>query len=337
MPVVNRNDFASAQPYRTLFDVVNHVDRMFHDSIVMFDDLFSQSGFSLDRCRSFLSIVDAGGITQASGGNASRQSQLSRQLSELEGWLGSKLIVRGRGRFVLTESGKRLATLLHTHFSGLSRLRADCSGTLQTIRVGGGESLQQWITVPALADAGKVWPMVQWHMRNLRSEEVVSGLLDGELEIGMLRRSEVPKGLRSKAAGSIKYALFVPQRLVPQLENTRSGARLPLAFLEGQSHIENLLEGLSVVLPERWERRLLCTSLPQAAEAVRIGIAAAVLPESVARQWPEGTARTIPLPSRDSAPVPLALVWNPATSKTWPGFDPCRRWFESSVISLLSN
>ena len=69
--------------YKRNFWIVNHVDRIFHDRIVMFEDLFLESGFSLDRCRSFLAIVDAGGITQASEGSASRQSQLSRQLSEL--------------------------------------------------------------------------------------------------------------------------------------------------------------------------------------------------------------------------------------------------------------
>ncbi|RYG97240.1 MAG: LysR family transcriptional regulator, partial [Alphaproteobacteria bacterium] len=282
---------------------------MSHDRIVMFEDLFSESGFSLDRCRSFLAIVDAGGITQASEGSASRQSQLSRQLSELEGWLGAKLLVRGRGRFVLTESGKRLATLLHGHFSGLARLKADSSGSMQTMRVGAGESLQQWVTIPALAEAGKAWPKVQWHLRNLRSAEVVSGLLDGALELGVLRRSEVPKSLRAKNAGKMKYAFFVPARLAPLLNDAKSSTRLPLAALEGQSHVEHLLAGLSITLPERWERRLICTSLPQAAEAVRLGLAAAVLPEAIGRQWPASVASAIPLSSQESAHVDLALVW----------------------------
>ena len=302
----------------------------------MFEILFSESGFSLDRCRSFLAIVNAGGITQASEGSASRQSQLSRQLSELEGWLGAKLLVRGRGRFALTDSGKRLASLLHGHFSSLARLKADCAGSMQSMRIGAGESLQQWVTIPALAEAGTAWPKVQWHLRNLRSEDVVSGLLDGELEMGVLRRSEVPKGLRSKNVGRMKYALFVPARLGPVLSDAKSSTRLPLAVLEGQSHVEHLLAGLSITLPERWERRLICTSLPQAAEAVRLGLAAAVLPEAIGCQWPASVASAIPLSSRGSAQVDLALVWNPVTSKTWPDFEVCRSWFEESVMARLA-
>ena len=72
-------------------EVVNHANRMLHDFEIMFDELFSESGISLDRCRAFLAIVEAGGITQASEGSTSRQSQLSRQLGELETWLGAKL------------------------------------------------------------------------------------------------------------------------------------------------------------------------------------------------------------------------------------------------------
>lgn len=34
---------------------------MLHDFEIMFDDLFSESGLSLDRCRAFLAIVEAGG------------------------------------------------------------------------------------------------------------------------------------------------------------------------------------------------------------------------------------------------------------------------------------
>lgn len=238
---------------------------------------------------------------------------------------------------MLTESGKRLATLLHGHFAGLARLKADFSGSMQTMRVGAGESLQQWVTIPALTGASKAWPKVQWHLRNLRSEDVVSGLLDGELELGILRRNEVPKGLRSKTAGKIKYALFVPTCLVPMMEDARSGTKLPLAALEGQSHVDHLLAGLSIALPERWERRLICTSLPQAAEAVRLGLAAAVLPEAIGRQWPASVASAIPLSSRESAHVDLALVWNPVTSKTWPSFEACRSWFAASVTSLLAD
>lgn len=301
----------------------------------MFENLFSESGFSLDRCRSFLEVADAGGITQASGGSASRQSQLSRQLGELESWLGAKLVVRGRGRFALTESGTRLKALLHQHFSGLVRLRADCAGGVQVVRVGAGESLQQWLTVPALAKARASFPGAQWHLHNLRSEEVVSGLLDGELEMGILRRTDVSKGLRAKQIGKMTYALFVPVSLQSLVENPKSTGKLPLATLEGQSHTDSFLSGLPSSLMNRWERHIVCTSLPQAAEAVRLGLAAAVLPEVIARIWPANVARSIQLSPRESPSVGLELVWNPATVKLWPSFSVCCDWFHASLATCL--
>ena len=45
----------------------------------MFEKLFAHSGLSLDRLRSFLEIVTAGGISAAAKGDSNRQSQYSRQ------------------------------------------------------------------------------------------------------------------------------------------------------------------------------------------------------------------------------------------------------------------
>src|SRR5580658_2567227 len=51
-----------------------------HDWPVMFENLFAQSGLSLDRLKTFREIVSAGGISAAGGHDSNRQSQFSRQL-----------------------------------------------------------------------------------------------------------------------------------------------------------------------------------------------------------------------------------------------------------------
>ena len=74
---------------------------MQHDSTIMFEKLFAQSGLSLERMKAFAEIVEAGGITAASGDDSNRQSQLSRQLKELERYFGAELLKRGQQRFTI--------------------------------------------------------------------------------------------------------------------------------------------------------------------------------------------------------------------------------------------
>ena len=57
-------------------------------------DLLARKGVSLDRLRAFLEVFEAGGIARAAPLRAVRQSQLSRQLKELETALGQALFVR---------------------------------------------------------------------------------------------------------------------------------------------------------------------------------------------------------------------------------------------------
>ena len=58
----------------------------------------SLTGVSIDRLKSFLLVAEAGGHARAAPGDPVRQSQLSRQVSELEVALAQELFVRsGRG------------------------------------------------------------------------------------------------------------------------------------------------------------------------------------------------------------------------------------------------
>jgi DNA-binding transcriptional LysR family regulator len=302
----------------------------------MFEELFSESGFSLDRCRAFLAITEAGGITQAAAGSASRQSQLSRQLGELESWLGARLMVRGRGRFALTDTGKQLSSILKTSFSEMVRLKAYATEGLQTVRIGAGESLLQWVVLPALVRTERAGLLMEWQLKNLRSEDIISELLDGGLDFGLIRRMDVPAGLRSKTVVTMKYVLCVPKQFVPLLKDAKSTMRPPLATLEGASHLDEFAVNLKGAVAKRWERRFICTSLSQVAEAVRLGAAAAILPEQIVHLAADAAAALFPIKAGKADGVTLMLLWNPIAQHTWKGFETCRTSLEQALAKSLS-
>ena len=65
-------------------------------------------GLSIERLESFLAIAEAGGIAKAAPGNPSRQSQLSRQLREVQAALGVRLVAPAVRGVALTAEGVRL-------------------------------------------------------------------------------------------------------------------------------------------------------------------------------------------------------------------------------------
>ena len=113
--------------------------------------IFRAKGLSLERMHSLIAVAEAGGIARAAPRDPSRQSQLSRQLGELEAALGIQLTER-RGRVVvLTDAGRELASAardLGERLDELTRPRDDVGPRLV---VGAGDSVIAWWLTPALA------------------------------------------------------------------------------------------------------------------------------------------------------------------------------------------
>src|SRR5260370_35935508 len=109
----------------------------------MFENLFTQSGLSLERLKTFREIVAAGGITAAAGDDSNRQSQFSRPLKELERYFGIDLLKRGHGPAELTDAVQRLYEIIGHTLRGLEEFRCTGAGQPTQVVVGAGERLLQ--------------------------------------------------------------------------------------------------------------------------------------------------------------------------------------------------
>src|SRR5262245_36742160 len=113
-------------------------------------DLFQRRGLSLDRLRSFLAVADAGAIARAAPGNPIKQSQLSRQIAELEAFFGKALVERrGRG-LALTDAGVRLAVVVRETLQGLTDVAASGSERAIAASLGAGDHLLHGWLIPRL-------------------------------------------------------------------------------------------------------------------------------------------------------------------------------------------
>ena len=283
------------------------------DKPAMKVSLLARGGLTLDRLASFLSVVDAGGITSAAEGDPVRQSQLSRQLKELEEFFGGTLIERRRGLFRLTAAGCELSEIARTTLTRLDDLERRGAGRPVEVHLGAGESVLVWMVLPRLGELLASEPAVVLTLHNLQSEEILRRLRDGRLDFGILRRTPTQAGLKSVALKPVEYALFAPRNPVSTrrpLDPQELLSKVPLALLEGTGESNQALANWAEVQGVALQTRLRCTSLLQAAEAVkRLGMAA-VLPTWAESAFAAGSVARLELPALQSLRGPLQLVWS---------------------------
>lgn len=287
--------------------------RMIHDSAVMYEKLFSTSGLSLDRLKTFCEIAEARGISRAAKGKRHGQSQYSRQLKVLESYLGVQLFER-RGKGIhITEAGKRLLPVCKEFFTSLELILDEFLRLPKKVSIGAGESILNWLILPRLKSLERILPNTQIELINLRSNAVNTALLQGELDLGIVRRNACSPQLGTRKLGSLAYCLFVPRSM---RDNAKTSdpiellKRLPLARLAGDGEFNEVLAKVAEQKRICLNTRLTCSSFPSIKEAVRRGHVAAVLPTIAQADLPKGDFEKIEVPLFNALNRQYALCFN---------------------------
>jgi DNA-binding transcriptional LysR family regulator len=272
--------------------------------------LFTRSGLSLERLRTFCEVVSAAGISKAAPGYPNRQSQFSRQLKELEEFFGAELLRRTHGRFELTSAGRELFEIVKSHFNALEDLADRCANENIEVTFGAGESLLHWLLLPCLAEFRRKHPTIALVLHNLRTDEITNRLCDAQLDLGLLRQDAVRPPLGSASLGSIEYRLIMPRdsrRSRGRMDIWASLAKQPVAIL-AESEVSAAFEGEATTKGIRLNVCLRASSYAQLTEAVSLLGCAAVLPTFAS----ENTENDIvSIPALKAFTRLVALVWNP--------------------------
>lgn len=262
-----------------------------------FDRLFTVSGLSLDRLRSFLEVAEAGNIAKAAKADPTRQSQFSRQVKELEGFFGVALTRRLGRRIEITTEGHQLAAVIRRHFSELDDFRESMAGRPVSVRLGAAASILEWTVIPKLTACIEALGGATLELEQSRSAEVVRGVADGRLDFGIVREDAVPKEMKRWKLGSIGYVLFAHKAAWKKGAGVSDMiATHPMADLlpGGQFH-ERWLEWISSqgLRPKVMAR---VSSFTQAARLVNHAGLAAVLPENAVVEFDAARIHSAPMP-----------------------------------------
>jgi LysR family cyn operon transcriptional activator len=287
----------------------------------MLPEVVAKNGFSLERLATLCAVIECGSITAAAGPSASRQSQFSRQIKELEEALGARLFDRVGKTLRPTLFGEQLARMSRTFFGAVAELAAQEAGKPEQIVIGGGEAILRWVLLPCLPALRDLEPPIYCEVRSLPTAEVVREVELGRLHFGLVRRDAVSEGLASKVIGTLQFALVVPRVLLRggSAEVIFEGRALAYAELSGGGQLATLARETAKEAGIRLNRVLQAETLSLLLAAVEHGDAAAFLPLPAVSDLPQDRFAIVKVENIQRLNREMVLMWSPEATDHQPG------------------
>ncbi len=156
----------------------------------------------LRHLRYFVAVAEAENVTRAAAKLHVAQPAISRQIRDLEEELGLALLERSAKAVRLTEAGRvfldEARAVLQRADEAVAAVRAVAGGVRGELHVGYAPSLTVQILPRALRSFQAEFPGVRVSLHDLSTEEMLSGLRAGTLDLvlGVEPTGEKPRGLR---------------------------------------------------------------------------------------------------------------------------------------------
>lgn len=285
----------------------------------MFETLFSTSGLSLDRLRGFLEMAEAGGISKSAPDDPVRQSQISRQIRELETFFGAELTQRRGKSLVLTPAGRRLSALARSLLQGIDDFRREQEGSPKTFVFGAGASTLEWLVTPNLPALADALGEVQLRTETSRSRALVEAVREGRVDFAVVRKDAIPQPSSKNSHPVVKltFHLCVPRRLLPpgttpaDLSEPARWSDLPFAAGHDGGQLDLAIRVAMAKAGLDFRPRFECASMLQVRKLLAEENCAAVLPNLALPGLDEDRILIAPFRPLASYGRTLVLHWNP--------------------------
>ncbi len=153
----------------------------------------------IEFARTFLTVVETGNFIRTARKLHLTQAAVSRRISALEGYLGCKLFVRNKAGANLTPAGRRFLRYATSMVQAMERARhavgvaQDFQGALT---VGGRFGLWEGLLLPWLNAMSEAYSDVQIRAQIGFEDDLMTDLIDGSLDIGVMYTPQNRPGLR---------------------------------------------------------------------------------------------------------------------------------------------
>lgn len=243
------------------------------------------SGLSIERLKTFCLVAREGSIVAAARDDATRQSQYSRQIKELEESVGDKLFLRQGKKLILTNAGRKLALLTEGYFGALEEIRHDAAHEPTTISFGAAESVFRWVVFPHLGEIVTANPGIGFEFHTMRTNTAVEQLKDGQLHLAIVRTDAVEEPLVATPVGFMDFQWVIPRTLLPgkSAAGVHLLKQLPIALLTGDGKLAKGVMSVAALNQINVSVKVFADSFGLIIEAVQNADLAAVLPSPAAK------------------------------------------------------
>ena len=272
--------------------------------------LLGQKGLSIERLRAFCAVVETGSVIGAADGDPIRQSQISRQIKELEDALDVKLFERVNRRLIPTNLGRELAVMTVSYFSGIAELTRLERQHGELIRIAAAESVLSAFIVPRFDRIREALPEFRFALRQCSTDEATQMLRTGRADVAIVRDTAHIEGLDAVSLGLARYRLAIPRGMLPggQKEGLQRLNGLSMGALSGTGEFNRMLSGILATAGVNVRIIAESETFATLRELVLTGALAAVLPEWSARSLPTESVAIIALPEFDELNRKLVVV-----------------------------
>lgn len=169
----------------------------------------------LRHYRYFMAVAEALHYRKAAERLFISQPGLSRQIKQMEEILQTQLFIRDKKKVQLTPAGDYLKKELEAALSHLEQTTKQVKligkGQLGEIRIGFLGSAMQEVIPNMLLQLKETYPEIHTSLEELSNKAQVSAILKNQLDIGFVRLSRIPRGLRIKPVFEDTFSLVLPK------------------------------------------------------------------------------------------------------------------------------
>ncbi|MDT5054768.1 MAG: hypothetical protein QOD02_3479 [Mycobacterium sp.] len=160
------------------------------------------SKFTLHQLEYLIAVADEGSISAAAAATHSSPGGVSMAVSDLEQRLGVSLFIRRRAKaLTLTAEGTRILGDARRIVAAAEELQTSARSTQNeiggTLAVGCYSTLAPFIIPPILDEFARQYPQLEVHVFEGSADHVITALVDGRCEIGVLYGNDLRGGLMS--------------------------------------------------------------------------------------------------------------------------------------------
>jgi DNA-binding transcriptional LysR family regulator len=245
----------------------------------------------LTTLRLYVGVCECGNIARAGEKANIVGSAISKRLAQLEGTVGTRLLVRKRHGVVPTAAGQTLLEHARTMLDSAARIEHDMQGFAAGVR----GQVRILASVSALAEslADDVASLLQLpghasirvDLEERVSPEIVRGVREGAASLGVCWDAADIDTLQARPYRSDHLCMVVPQRH-PLARRKRVRFEETLDFehvsLPVNSAAQVMLQRVAAGLGRSLRQRVVVTNFEAALRVVRAGLAISVVPREVA-------------------------------------------------------